>query len=63
MYRRRRVHKHEEGDERTRARRKALVLLTGMDRTERQLREKLEKDPNHPEFIKTIWGTGYVLEL
>lgn len=29
----------------------------------RKLREKLEKDPNHPEFIKTIWGTGYVLEL
>ena len=29
----------------------------------RKLREKLEKDPNHPEFIKTIWGTGYILEL
>ena len=20
-------------------------------------------DPNNPEFIKTIWGTGYILEL
>ena len=29
----------------------------------RKLREKLEKDPNNPEFIKTIWGTGYILEL
>ena len=29
----------------------------------RKLREKLEEDPNNPEFIKTIWGTGYMLEL
>ncbi len=29
----------------------------------RKLREKIEKDPNHPEIIKTIWGTGYRLEL
>lgn len=29
----------------------------------RKLREKLENDPNNPEFIKTIWGTGYRLEL
>ena len=29
----------------------------------RKLREKLEKDSNNPEFIKTIWGTGYILEL
>lgn len=28
----------------------------------RKLREKLEKDPNHPERIKTVWGTGYILE-
>ena len=29
----------------------------------RKLREKLEVDPNNPEYIKTIWGTGYILEL
>ncbi|MBR5180047.1 MAG: response regulator transcription factor [Lachnospiraceae bacterium] len=29
----------------------------------RKLREKIEKDPNAPEFIKTVWGTGYILEL
>lgn len=29
----------------------------------RKLREKLEEDPNEPKLIKTIWGTGYILEL
>ena len=29
----------------------------------RKLREKLEDDPNAPKMIKTIWGTGYILEL
>ena len=29
----------------------------------RKLREKLEADPNEPRYIKTIWGTGYILEL
>ena len=29
----------------------------------RKLREKIEKDPNNPEMLKTIWGTGYMLEL
>lgn len=28
----------------------------------RWLREKIEKDPNEPEYIKTVWGTGYVFE-
>lgn len=28
----------------------------------RRLREKLETDPNKPKYIKTIWGTGYILE-
>lgn len=28
----------------------------------RHLREKIETDPTHPQWIKTIWGTGYVLE-
>lgn len=29
----------------------------------RKLREKLEEDPNEPKMIKTIWGTGYMLEI
>ncbi|MBR4344303.1 MAG: response regulator transcription factor [Lachnospiraceae bacterium] len=29
----------------------------------RKLREKMEKDPNNPEYIKTVWGTGYILEV
>ena len=29
----------------------------------RKLREKLEDNPNEPQMIKTIWGTGYMLEL
>lgn len=29
----------------------------------RKLREKLEEDPNDPKMIKTIWGTGYMLEI
>ncbi len=28
----------------------------------RRLREKVEKDPADPEFIKTIWGVGYKFE-
>lgn len=28
-----------------------------------KLRDKLEQNPNEPEMIKTIWGTGYLLEL
>ncbi|MCL2018484.1 MAG: response regulator transcription factor [Oscillospiraceae bacterium] len=28
----------------------------------RHLREKIEKNPNEPEYIKTIWGTGYKFE-
>lgn len=28
----------------------------------RHLREKIEEHPNEPKYIKTIWGTGYVLE-
>lgn len=29
----------------------------------RKLREKLERNPNEPERITTIWGTGYMLKL
>lgn len=27
----------------------------------RWLREKLEKDPSNPKYIKTVWGIGYML--
>lgn len=29
----------------------------------RRLREKLEENPDNPELIKTVWGTGYILEV
>lgn len=29
----------------------------------RRLREKIEENPNDPRWIKTIWGTGYILEI
>ena len=29
----------------------------------RRLREKLEEDPGEPRLIKTVWGTGYLLEI
>ncbi len=28
----------------------------------RHLREKLEPDPDHPRYIKTVWGVGYKFE-
>lgn len=28
----------------------------------RHLREKMEKDPNAPDIIKTVWGVGYIIE-
>lgn len=28
----------------------------------RHLREKIEEDPGNPVFIKTVWGTGFILE-
>lgn len=28
----------------------------------RHLREKIEDDPSHPVFIKTVWGVGFMLE-
>ncbi|PJN50428.1 Transcriptional regulatory protein YycF [Paenibacillus sp. GM2FR] len=28
----------------------------------RKLREKIEKDPQQPEYIKTVWGIGYKIE-
>ena len=28
----------------------------------RHLREKIEEDPSNPVLIKTVWGTGFILE-
>ena len=28
----------------------------------RKIREKIEENPNQPQYIKTIWGTGYMFE-
>jgi len=28
----------------------------------RHVREKIEKEPNKPQYIKTVWGTGYMFE-
>ncbi|SDW10483.1 response regulator transcription factor [Paenibacillus sp. CF384] len=28
----------------------------------RKLREKIERDPQNPRFIKTVWGIGYKME-
>ncbi|WP_408635007.1 response regulator [Paenibacillus phocaensis] len=28
----------------------------------RRIREKLERDPQNPRFIKTVWGIGYKME-
>ena len=29
----------------------------------RRLREKIEENPEQPKLIKTIWGTGYMMEI
>lgn len=29
----------------------------------RKIREKIERNPNEPKYIKTIWGIGYMFEL
>jgi len=31
-----------------------------VDITMSRLRQKLGDDPKSPDFIKTVWGTGYV---
>lgn len=29
----------------------------------RKIREKIERNPNEPKYIKTVWGIGYMMEL
>lgn len=29
----------------------------------RRLREKVEQNPNDPQYLKTVWGVGYVFEV
>lgn len=29
----------------------------------RRLREKIEEDPSHPGYIKTVWGVGYKFHI
>ncbi len=29
----------------------------------RRLREKIEENPNEPQYIKTIWGKGYLFDI
>jgi two-component system response regulator RegX3 len=29
----------------------------------RKIREKIERNPNEPKYIKTVWGVGYIFEL
>lgn len=36
------------------------VFNRTVDVTVSRLRQKLQDDPKHPEYIKTVWGTGYV---
>lgn len=28
----------------------------------RHLREKIEQNPNDPQYIRTVWGIGYAFE-
>jgi two-component system, OmpR family, response regulator VanR len=28
----------------------------------RKLREKIEKNPKQPEYLKTVWGVGYKID-
>ncbi|OEC50350.1 MULTISPECIES: response regulator [unclassified Aeromonas] len=40
--------------------REAVAFDRAIDTLVSRLRRKLERDPKHPELIKTIWGGGYM---
>ena len=39
----------------------ATVTTRSVDQTVLRLRKKIEPDPHHPEFIRTVHGDGYCL--
>ena len=43
--------------------RQAEVFDRSIDNQVSRLRRKIEKDPAHPELIKTVWGGGYTLAV
>ncbi len=40
--------------------RSAQAFDRSIDNLVSRLRKRLERDPQHPELIKTVWGNGYV---
>jgi len=47
----------------TDARHAAYLGALGVDVYVRRLREKIESDPHHPRYLKTLRGIGYRLEI
>ena len=43
--------------------RSAQAFDRSIDNLVSRLRKRLERDPQHPELIKTVWGDGYVLAV
>jgi two-component system OmpR family response regulator len=44
-------------------RRTANAFDRSVDTQVSRLRKKIERDPNDPKIIKTVWGGGYVFAL
>ena len=43
--------------------RSAQAFDRSIDNLVSRLRKRLERDPQHPELIKTVWGDGYVFAV
>ena len=43
--------------------RSAQAFDRSIDNLVSRLRKRLERDPQHPELIKTVWGDGYVFSV